>query len=445
MRTVCLAATVAGGVSRPPGIPRPTLVELAESTHIAALEDSLQDGADKREFLLEEFWHRVEDEGTPLVEEIDGDPDHFAVTFLWRGGPATQNVLVLPNKVADPLDFSRNLMVRVADTDVWHLTLRMRHDWRATYCLSPDEGDGPGGPYGQRDARYWRWLRANGRPDPLNRRAAFPSRRSPNGLSVVELPMAPGQGQADWRPRPGVPAGTLGEYIVRSDLLGAARRVWIYTPHAYDQVIAAEPVPLLVLLDGEMWGPRLGVATLLDNLIADGRVPPLVAVLPDSVDTATRWREMACNETFAEFLTHELLPWVTATWRVTADPARTVLAGQSLGGLASAFTALRAPERFGNVLAQSGSFWWPAAADGDARGSEWLTRQYVTAPRRPVRFHLSAGLKEWALLAANRRMRDALRDKGYAVVYREFNGGHDYLCWRTAFAEGLVDLAAEWR
>ncbi|MFE7121742.1 alpha/beta hydrolase-fold protein, partial [Streptomyces sp. NPDC057654] len=117
--------------------------------------------------------------------------------------------------------------------------------------------------------------------------------------------------------------------------------------------------------------------------------------------------------------------------------ARTVLAGQSLGGLMAAHAAVRAPHRFGNALAQSGSFWWPDGPD-----AEWLTRVIATAEegRLPVRFHLSAGEQEWVLLPANRRLRDTLREGGHDVRYREFNGGHDYLCWRTELAEGLVHL-----
>lgn len=50
------------------------------------------------------------------------------------------------------------------------------------------------------------------------------------------------------------------------------------------------------------------------------------------------------------------------------------------------------------------------------------------------------GLQEWELLPAGRRLRDALRAKGYDVDYRETNGGHDYLCWREELAEGLAVL-----
>jgi enterochelin esterase family protein len=108
--------------------------------------------------------------------------------------------------------------------------------------------------------------------------------------------------------------------------------------------------------------------------------------------------------------------------------------------LTAAFAALRRPDLFGNVLSQSGSFWWSAT------DSEWLTRQYVHAANVQVRFYLEAGLLEnrpapgregASLLLANRHLRDVLEAKGYAVHYSEFMGGHDFACWRGTLAEGL--------
>lgn len=45
-----------------------------------------------------------------------------------------------------------------------------------------------------------------------------------------------------------------------------------------------------------------------------------------------------------------------------------------------------------------------------------------------------------SLLVANRHLRDVLQAKGYAVHYREFNGGHEVLNWRGTLAEGLLLL-----
>ncbi|WP_433339984.1 enterochelin esterase [Streptomyces sp. CA-253872] len=381
----------------------------------------------------EDFWGEVARRGTPVVgPDPQGDPGHRAVTFLWRGGPGTRAVQAVPNKLADPRDPRATLMERVPGTDVWHVTLRLGADWQGTYDLLVDEGGGP-----DQDApEYAAWLRTRRRTDPHNPRT-LPRRWGGEPLHWAALPLAPAQ-DAWSLPCPGAERGTLSEHLVPSAHLGGTRRVWLYTPAATgtpDNDLTSG-IPLLVLLDGEHWGPVLGVTGLLDGLIAAGRVPPVAALLPDSVDADTRWAELTCRPEYLAFLTEDLIPWAAARLPLTPDPARTVIAGQSLGGLTAAWAALAAPHRFGNVLAQSGSFWWPNGPE-----PEWLTRAIASAPHRPVRFRLSFGRQEWVALPAARRLRAALAQAGYAdAEYHEFDGGHDYLCWRAELAAGLPRL-----
>ncbi|MFE6286379.1 enterochelin esterase [Streptomyces sp. NPDC057877] len=412
-----VSAPPEGAPRHPPRLPRPTpLPRLTAPARPLPAPDGVA-----------EFWARVRQQGTPLVgPDPEGGADHRAVTWLWRGTPATRAVQVLPNKLGDPRDPAGNLMARLPGTDVWHWTLRLRHDWRGTYDLYVDEGDGPAP--GTGTPEYWRWLRTRRRTDPFNART-LPHRWEPEPVPYAELPAAPKT--ADWTPRPGVPQGTLTDHELTSTRLGGTRRVWLYAPPHR----TPEPLPVLVLLDGEHWGPRLGLGHLLDNLIADGRLPPVAAVLPEAVDEATRWVELSCRPEYVAFLTGELLPWAAGRLPLTDDPARTVVAGQSLGGLTAAYAAVAAPHRFGNVLVQSGSFWWPVGPD-----PEWLTRAIGALPPTPVRFRLSFGEQEWVALPAARRLRDALAAGHRHVSYREFNGGHDYLCWRTELSDGLVEL-----
>lgn len=130
-------------------------------------------------------------------------------------------------------------------------------------------------------------------------------------------------------------------------------------------------------------------------------------------------------------------------FHVTSDPAQTIVGGSSYGGLASAFVGLRASDTFGNVLSQSGSFWWDRGTENNLPG-EWLTQQFSISPHLPVRFSLEVGLQERRdMVPSNRHLRDILQLKGYEVHYAEFNGGHDYLCWRGSFADGLLKLVGK--
>lgn len=65
-----------------------------------------------------------------------------------------------------------------------------------------------------------------------------------------------------------------------------------------------------------------------------------------------------------------------------------------------------------------------------------------------MRFFLSAGRFETArggsagILETSQILRDTLRLRGYAVTWRAYAGGHDYLVWRGALADGLIALFA---
>jgi enterochelin esterase family protein len=237
--------------------------------------------------------------------------------------------------------------------------------------------------------------------------------------------------------RAGVPAGQITHQRFRSARLDNERDVWLYTPPG----VAPDGgrAPLLVVFDGLQYVDWMAAPTTLDNLTAAGRLPPVVAVF---VGLAAPWnvsrlQELGGSPAFVDFLTDELLPWARGGWTFTDDPARTVVAGSSLGGLAASHAALRRPDVFGLVLSQSGSYGLGLAAD------------YVEAGRLPLRFYLDAGQLETMpfgtmapLLHANRHFRDVLRAKGYEVAYREFPGGHDYLWWRETIADALITLLA---
>jgi len=153
-------------------------------------------------------------------------------------------------------------------------------------------------------------------------------------------------------------------------------------------------------------------------------------------------------------LVTELLPWARGLYNFTSDPRRTVVAGSSAGGLAAVCSGLWYPEAFGNVLAQSGAFHRTPPSVGDttdsSSGPTWVARQFISSPKKPLRFYLDAGSAEFnatggadSILFCTRTLRDVLRAKGYEVHFQEFEGGHDYLSWRGTISDGLIALLGD--
>jgi enterochelin esterase family protein len=280
-----------------------------------------------------------------------------------------------------------------------------------------------------------------GEGDPLNPRSL------PKGWGIgrayVELPAAAPQYGIE--PREGVAKGKLTEEHIQSKILKAERMAWIYTPAGYDPRRVAT-YPLLVCFDGSTYTHQVPTPVILDNLIADGKIPPTVAVFIAQSPQPQRNIELSNNAPFADFVAGELLPQVRSGWRVTADPAKTVVCGSSAGGLAALFFAFRRPDVFGNVLAQSAALW--PGKERENPDHEWLIQQYEGSPKLPVRFVLQPGVVEVvetplhgpSIINSNRRLHDILRKKGYEVGYSEVPGGHEPLTWRGGIAPGLIRL-----
>ena len=343
------------------------------------------------------------------------------------------------------------LLTRLGATDVWYKTIKVDRKMRLAYTLALNAARLHPFSLGI-DVDAITMTAAAARPDPLNPKRYRVDPESVDapeyrGNSVLEMPDAPPQ---PWiAQRPGVPAGQVEKHRYKSAALSNEREIAIYLPPQYS--LHAEPYPLLVLFDEEAYLSLVPTPTILDNLISEGRIPPVIALLVGNAKDDARDRELLCNPAFTMTLVTELLPWAHGLYNFTSDPRQTVVAGSSLGGIAAACTGLWHPETFGNVLSQSGAFHRapPSASDAGQSSSEpnWLVRQFISSPRKPLRFYLDAGSAEFnatgggdAILFCTRTLRDVLRAKGYEVHFQEFAGGHDYLSWRGTLADGLSAL-----
>ncbi len=399
------------------------------SPRIRALENQVGSG-DRG--AVHRFWDQVRHEGTPLAEETPNDPAHVLVTFVWQATFETHNVLVLWNPYATehPDDYQ---MRRLKNTDVWYKTMLLPRGARFLYQLSPNDTL-TRSPNAQRFA--------TAQADPLNRRRQPPeaSVTKYEVFSIAELPGATPQAWSD--PRPGVPAGKLHKHRVESAVLGNQRSVTVYTPPGYKKDGPA--YPWLLLFDEVTYQSQVPAPVILDNLIAEGRIAPMIAVLLNYPTQGDRERELFANPHFADFVSQELVPWLSREYHISTDPARNVIGGLSAGGFGAAYVALHHSETFGNVISQSGAFWW-SPKHGEGEEPNWLAREYAATARLPVKFYLEAGMFEndikgsgGAILETSRALRDVLRAKGYEVVYHEFPGGHDYLTWRGSLADALL-------
>jgi enterochelin esterase family protein len=271
------------------------------------------------------------------------------------------------------------------------------------------------------DARFDYKVRVDGRErlDPLN-----PLRQL--GMygynSVVTMPQYFPSAWTD--ARVSVAKGRLSEpFVIESKKLGYAKRFTVYTPSGVEKL---RNLPVLYVTDGHEFGnPEMGaLPTILDNLLAEGRIRPVIAVFVDPRDVATgenkRGPELLTNPRFQWFLTEELIPWIDARYPTRPLPEARALAGMSLGGLHATYTAMRQPNYFGLIGALSPYYLAKPAVLAEVEKS----------PRQPVKLFVSQGTYDYDV-DNTRHLRDVLKAKGYSFRYLEANDGHSWGNWRN--------------
>src|SRR5581483_3468713 len=153
---------------------------------------------------------------------------------------------------------------------------------------------------------------------------------SPNRLEV------PGSAALPWSLRP-VPHGEVHVRWYNSKSLSSTRRVFVYTPPGYEGSRGRYPV--LYLLHGagddeSGWSERGRVNLILDNLIAAGKLKPLIVVMPYGYAYPPAWASTTDLDAmkpqragFQRDLIADVIPLVQANYRVYKDHDHRAIAG----------------------------------------------------------------------------------------------------------------------
>jgi enterochelin esterase family protein len=167
------------------------------------------------------------------------------------------------------------------------------------------------------------------------------------------------------------------------------------------------------------------MVNVLDNIIDQGRIPPVIAVFIDPVD---RNYEYVLNKDYSRLVTDEVLPFIRENYSISKKPEETAIMGASLGGAISVMMSMDHPEIFGKCGSQSGAF--------EVNERE-LIKRVDADPKVQVDFYLDCGTFG-DLLTENRIMSEAMKKKGYEYIYQEFNEGHSWGNWRARINDMLV-------
>jgi len=202
------------------------------------------------------------------------------------------------------------------------------------------------------------------------------------------------------------------------------RRVAVYVPNGY---VPGTEAPFIVGADG----PDRLLFTVLDNLIAQKRVPAMIAISigNGSGDAQGSQRGLeydTMSGKYAEFVETEILPAVEKRFNVklSKDPEARATMGCSSGGSAALAMAWYRTDLYHRVLTYSGTYvnqQWPWNPETPGGAWDFHKTLIPNTPKKPLRlwlqvsdrdnFNDSDGMHDWVL--ANQQMAKVLADKGY--------------------------------
>jgi len=231
------------------------------------------------------------------------------------------------------------------------------------------------------------------------------------------------------------------------------RQVAVYVPKQY---VAGTTAPFIIGADG----PDNLLFTVLDNLIAEGKVPPMIAISIGNGSGDAQGSERGLeydtmSGLYAEFIEKEILPLVESKCQVklTNDPDGRATMGGSSGGSCALIMAWYHPEWYHLVLTYSGTYinqQWPYNPKTPQGAWGFHAHIIPQSPKKPLKIWMEVGDKDlynpnimrddmhdWVL--ANENMAKVLAAKGYPYQFIfARNAGHvDYKVRQQTLPEAL--------
>lgn len=277
------------------------------------------------------------------------------------------------------------------------------------------------------------------------------------GLSnVTSMFLVPGP-EAAYEDLQPVPHGEIREVWYDSKTLGGPRRMHVYTPPGYERSTARYPVFYLIHGGGDDdsgWSTIGRAGFILDNLLAAGKVKPMIVVMPNGSITlpgvpnplgggrqgatpeALVARMAAINklhDAFVSDLLTGIIPSMESTYRVLTDRENRAIAGLSMGGAET----LRAAPSHLDKFAWIGVFSMGLQEGADAGvNSEFVEHNadFFADPEKTNQqvklFWVAAGKDDRVVGDGPKRLSDTLKAHNIRHEYHESDGGHTWINWR---------------
>lgn len=233
--------------------------------------------------------------------------------------------------------------------------------------------------------------------------------------------------------RENIPHGAIDTITYPSSTVGVERKALMYTPPGYSKT---KKYPVLYLLHGiggdkYEWYQQGQPHVILDNLYAEGKLEPMIVVLPNGramKDDRATGNIMAPDKvqafaTFEKDLLNDLIPYVEKNFPVISDREHRAIAGLSMGGGQSLNFGLGHLDQFAWV----GGF----SSAPNTKSPEALIPDPVKAKEQLKLLFISCGDKD-GLISFSKRTSDYLKKNNIPHIYYVDHGYHDFAVWKNS-------------
>lgn len=251
----------------------------------------------------------------------------------------------------------------------------------------------------------------------VSARAQVTDKEAPAGFDVV---------------RENIPHGKLDTVQYDSKTVGTKRKALVYTPPGYSK---KKKYPVFYLLHGiggdeKEWLKGGSPQVILDNLYADGKIEPMIVVMPNgramkndrAVGNVFDREKVEAFTTFEKDLLNDLIPFIEKGYPALTDQAHRAIAGLSMGGGQSLNFGLGNLDKFAWV----GGF----SSAPNTKVPEELLPRPEEAKMKLKFLWISCGDND-GLITFSKRTHDYLFQKGVPHVYYVEPGGHDFKVWKN--------------
>jgi enterochelin esterase-like enzyme len=248
--------------------------------------------------------------------------------------------------------------------------------------------------------------------------------------------------------------GSVTRLWYKNPSAGMTRRMTVYTPAGYNE--GTQKYPVLYLLHGmggdeEAWMALGRMSQILDNLIAQGKVKPMIVVMTNGnivqeaapgesslgLAQPSMQQPKTMDGTFEQTFP-DIVKYVDSHFRTLSDKAHRAICGLSMGGFHSKFISAQYPDMFDYV----GLFSAAIMPNKDATSPIYSNQEdklKIQFSKHPKLYWIGIGKSDF-LYKYNADFRKYLDDNKFPYKYMETDGGHIWRNWRiylTAFSQLL--------